>query len=84
MAMQKAYQKVRSRTRDIYRWDPGTWDPKMSRWDLGSRTSKVGSRTWDLGPQNIQMGPRTHDQLSGTQDSGPQNIQVGPKTSNFL
>ena len=41
--LKMAYQKVGPGTRDVYRLDPGTQNPKMSRWD-------TGPQKWDLWP----------------------------------
>ena len=69
-----AYQKSGTQTQDAYKWDPGIQDPKMSRWDMGPRTPKVGPGTqnpkifkWDPEPGTPKVGPRTPKYLSETQ-----------------
>ena len=69
-----AYRK--SETRELGRlqvgpWDPGPGTPKISRMDLGLRTTKVESGTRDL---KIFNGTRDPGPQSGTWDPGPQSI----------
>ena len=44
---QQAYRKVGPGTRDLYRWNPGNREPKISRWDPGPGTPKVESGIGD-------------------------------------